>query len=94
MVTVVSLLSLLGVVIVPCIRSERGHRYILVLLISMGVSALMCDAMFELLPTVITYVYLNIVTVITYVYLNIVMVITYVCLNIVPTKIYIFCPNL
>ena len=53
MVTVVSLLSLLGVVIVPCIRNERANYYILLLLISMGVSALLCDAMFELLPTVI-----------------------------------------
>ena len=57
MVLVISLLSLLGLFLVPCLNqknplSQLISRYILIMLTAMGVSALLCGVMFELIPTV------------------------------------------
>ena len=57
MIVFISLLSLLGLFIVPCLTraNSKGQliiRYLLTLLTAMGVSALMCGVMFELIPTV------------------------------------------
>ena len=57
MVCAVSALSLLGLFLVPCLNQNRrlGHfvrRYVLTMLTAMGVSALLCDVLFELIPTV------------------------------------------
>ena len=60
MVLTVSLLSLLGLLIVPLVRSQShigqiAYKHVLTLLIAMGASALVSDALFELLPTVRNY---------------------------------------
>ena len=56
MIAVISLLSLLGVTIVPFVhRSSKlavYYKYIITLLISMGVSALVTDALLHLIPNV------------------------------------------
>ncbi|XP_019849666.1 PREDICTED: zinc transporter ZIP6-like isoform X2 [Amphimedon queenslandica] len=57
MVSVISMLSLLGLVLVPCLNEENPlgqliSRYLLTMLTAMGVSALLCDVLFELLPTI------------------------------------------
>ena len=55
MVLVLSLLSLLGVIIVPLIKNEKcGHfyEYVNLFLIAMGSSALLCDAVLHLIPQV------------------------------------------
>ena len=51
------MLSLLGLVLVPCLNEENPlgqliSRYLLTMLTAMGVSALLCDVLFELIPTV------------------------------------------
>ena len=57
MIFFISSLSLLGLFLVPCLnqRHRLGQfisRYVLTMLTAMGVSALLCDVMFELIPTV------------------------------------------
>ena len=57
MIFFISSLSLLGLILVPCLnqRHRLGRfisRYVLTMLTAMGVSALLCDVMFELIPTV------------------------------------------
>ncbi|XP_019849668.1 PREDICTED: histidine-rich membrane protein KE4 homolog 2-like [Amphimedon queenslandica] len=57
MIVFISLLSLLGLFIVPCLTRTNPtgqliSRYLLTLLTAMGVSALMCGVMFELIPTI------------------------------------------
>lgn len=60
MILAVSLLSLLGIFLVPFLSNSHrvgriACKYILTLLTAMGVSALLCDVLFELIPTVSTY---------------------------------------
>ena len=57
MIFVISSLSLLGLIFVPCLNQRHClgrfiSRYVLTMLTAMGVSALLCDVMFELIPTV------------------------------------------
>ena len=57
MVTMVSGLSLLGLFIVPFINGnscigQKIYKHVMTLLIAMGASGLLCDALFELFPTV------------------------------------------
>lgn len=57
MIVAVSLLSLLGLFIVPLLSSGNrfgrvAYKYVLTLLTAMGVSALLCGSLFELIPTV------------------------------------------
>ena len=56
MVLIISLMSLLGVSIVPFLRSNSRlatvYKYLITLLISMGVAALVSDALLHLLPSV------------------------------------------
>ena len=53
MVLLVSLLSLLGVIILPLLNKNRGvYLYCNTLLIAMGTSALFCSAVLNLLPKV------------------------------------------
>ena len=57
MVMIVSGLSLLGIFIVPFINGhfcigQKIYKHVMTLLIAMGASALLCDALFELFPTV------------------------------------------
>lgn len=56
MVFIISLMSLLGVSIVPFLRSNSRlavvYKYLITLLISMGVAALVCDALLHLIPNV------------------------------------------
>ena len=50
-VLIVSLLSLLGVVIIPLLR-KKILRFIFSFLVAMGVAALVCDAVLHLIPHV------------------------------------------
>ena len=57
MIFFISSLSLLGLFLVPCLNQRHClgqfiSRYMLTMLTAMGVSALLCDVMFELIPTV------------------------------------------
>ena len=57
MIFFISSLSLLGLFLVPCLNQRHClgrfiSRYVLTMLTAMGVSALLCDVMFELIPTV------------------------------------------
>lgn len=56
MIFTISITSLLGVAIVPFLRQNSRlatiYRYLITLLISMGVAALVCDALLHLIPNV------------------------------------------
>jgi hypothetical protein len=56
MIVIISLLSLLGVVIVPLIRQNSRlllvYKHLISLLIAMGVAALTTDALLHLIPNV------------------------------------------
>ena len=56
MVFIISIASLLGIAIVPFLRSNSRlatvYKYLITLLISMGVAALVSDALLHLLPDV------------------------------------------
>jgi hypothetical protein len=57
MILSVSLLSLLGIIIVPLLKTQNRigkiiYKYTLTLMIAMGASALLCNVLFDLLPTV------------------------------------------
>ena len=56
MIFIISLMSLLGVSIVPFLRSNSRlatvYKYLITLLISMGVAALVSDALLHLIPGV------------------------------------------
>ena len=50
-VLIVSLLSLLGVVLIPLLR-KKIMRFVSSFLVAMGVAALVCDAVLHLIPHV------------------------------------------
>ena len=55
MVVLVSATSVLGIVIVPLVRGSRFkhlYKYVYALMISLGASALFCDAVLHLIPEV------------------------------------------
>lgn len=58
----VSLASLLGLLLLPVAKSprlEQYYQYTYALLISLGASALFCDAVLHLIPEVCAYVYVQ-----------------------------------
>ena len=75
MIFVISSLSLLGLIFVPCLNQRHRlgwfiSRYVLTMLTAMGVSALLCDVMFELIPTVrLTFPPFNITSIPTFPFL-------------------------
>ena len=75
MIFLISSLSLLGLFLVPFLnqRHRLGQfisRYVLTMLTAMGVSALLCDVMFELIPTVrLTFPPFNITSIPTFPFL-------------------------
>ena len=75
MIFVISSLSLLGLIFVPCLNQRHRlgwfiSRYVLTMLTAMGVSALLCDVMFELIPIVrLTFPPLNITSIPTFPFL-------------------------
>ena len=53
MISVISILSLLGIFVLPFLKKKfRIGQYLLTLLISMGVAALTTDALVHLIPNV------------------------------------------
>ena len=75
MIFVISSLSLLGLIFVPCLNQRHRlgwfiSRYVLTMLTAMGVSALLCDVMFELIPIVrLTFPPFNITSIPTFPFL-------------------------